>query len=144
MRTARLLPLALLLLAPALAVARPDVPAAPGVPYATLDLVAIPSVYAAAEDGPNDGPRRFTLGPASPNPFRSATRLTLTVETAQRLSAAVFDALGRRVATLHDGPISAGTYALTFDAIDLPAGLYVVRVTDGQGGTATRSVALSR
>ena len=144
MRFARLLPL-VLLVAPALAWARPDVPVAiPDGPYAVVDLSAIPSLYAEIADGPSDGPRRFTLGPASPNPFRSNTRLTLTVDATQRLTVAVFDALGRRVAMLVDGNVAPGAYPLTFEARDLPAGLYVIRVTDGQGGTATRAVALSR
>jgi hypothetical protein len=146
--TARYLPLALLL-APALAFARPaeralELPDPVGGPLAVADLAAIPSVYALGDDGPQDGPRRFTLGPASPNPFSSTTRLTLTVDATQRLTVAVFDALGRRVALLHDGAVSAGAYPMTFDAGALPAGLYVVRVTDGLGGTATRAIALSR
>jgi hypothetical protein len=140
--TPRLLSLALLL-APALAVARPAAPELPGGgPLASVE--GIPSVYAEWAITDDDGPRRFSLGPASPNPFRGTTQLVLTVDVAQRLTAAVFDALGRRVAMLHDGPIAAGTYPMTFDAGSLPPGLYVVRVTDGQGGTATRAAALAR
>jgi len=139
----RLLPL-VLLLAPTLVAARAGVPELPDdVVGPVASLAAIPSIYAeSAVVG--DGPRRFSLGPASPNPFSGTTRLVLTVETAQRLTAAVFDALGRRVALLHDGHVAAGTYPLTFDAVSLPPGLYVIRVTDGQGGTATRAAALVR
>jgi hypothetical protein len=139
----RLLPLALLL-APTLVAARAGVPGIPDDAVGPVaSLAAIPSIYAGMEPT-DDGPRQFSLGPASPNPFSSTTRLVLTVETTQRLTAAVFDALGRRVALLHDGPLAAGTYPLTFDAVSLPPGLYVIRVTDGQGGTATRAAALAR
>lgn len=115
----------------------------PGLVLGPVAEMAVPSLHASLADGP-DTPRRFSLGPASPNPFRGQTRLTLSVEATQRLNVAVFDALGRRVALLHDGPLAAGAYPLTFDAQALPPGLYVVRVTDGSGGTSTRSVALVR
>jgi hypothetical protein len=134
-----------LLLAPAIAAAGTPAPDGPGdVVGPVANAYAIPSIYAAELMADDDGPRRFSLGPASPNPFRGTTQLVLTVDTPQRLTAAVFDALGRRVALLHDGPLAAGSYPLTFDAAQLPPGLYVIRVTDGQGGTATRAAALAR
>ncbi|WP_420454833.1 T9SS type A sorting domain-containing protein [Rubrivirga sp.] len=92
----------------------------------------------------DDTPQPFRLSAPSPNPFTSSTRLTLTVEQATSLSVAVHDALGRRVALLHDGTVQAGTYTLRVDANDLPPGLYLVRATDGRGQTATRSVSLAR
>jgi hypothetical protein len=42
-----------------------------------------------------------------------------------------FDALGRRVATVHDGPLAAGSHTLVLDASALPAGVYVVRAAAG-------------
>jgi hypothetical protein len=39
----------------------------------------------------------------------------------------VFDALGRRVAILHDGPLAAGAHTLELDAASLPPGHYIVR-----------------
>lgn len=92
----------------------------------------------------DDMPQPFRLSAPSPNPFTSSTRLTLTVEQATSLTVAVHDALGRRVALLHDGTVQAGTYTLRVDASDLPPGLYLVRATDGRGQTATRSVSLAR
>ncbi|MDX1532271.1 MAG: T9SS type A sorting domain-containing protein [Rhodothermales bacterium] len=53
----------------------------------------------------------------------------------------VFDALGRRVALLHDGPTPA--LGVGFDLSGRPAGLYFVRVT-GEGVTTTRRVTLLR
>lgn len=92
----------------------------------------------------DDTPQPFRLSAPSPNPFSGSTRLTLTVEQTTSLSVAVHDALGRRVALLHDGTVQAGTYSLRVDANDLPPGLYLIRATDGRGQTSTRSVSLVR
>lgn len=120
----------------ALALAAPAVAAPAAVeatPRAELSLVQT-----------DDAPAPFRLSAPSPNPFTSATRLTLSVERATTLTVAVHDALGRRVALLHDGTVAAGSYALTVDGNGLPPGLYLVRATDGQGQTATRSISLIR
>lgn len=92
----------------------------------------------------DDTPAPFRLSTPSPNPFTTQTRLTLTVDEATSLSVAVHDALGRRVALLHDGSLQPGTYTLHVEAADLPPGLYLVRATNGRGQTATRSVSLVR
>ena len=46
------------------------------------------------------------------------------------MTVAVYDALGRRVATVHDGPVAA-EQAFTVDVSGLPAGVYVVRASGG-------------
>ena len=86
----------------------------------------------------------FRLSAPRPNPFTSLTRLELTVDAASDLTVAVYDALGRRVALIHEGAVRPGTYSLRVQAADLAPGLYLVRASDGRGGTATRSVALVR
>lgn len=86
----------------------------------------------------------FRLSSPRPNPFTTLTRLELTVDAPTDLTVAVYDALGRRVALIHEGAVRAGTYSLRVTSADLPAGLYLVRASDGRGQTATRSVALVR
>jgi hypothetical protein len=59
----------------------------------------------------------------------------------------VFDVAGRKVATLHDGTLRAGTHALEWEAGRetgaLAPGLYFVRATAGEG-TTTRKVVVIR
>ena len=84
------------------------------------------------------------LSALAPNPFSGVARFTLAVREAQAVRVEAFDALGRRVAVLHDGPLDAGdAHALAFDGAGLPAGLYVVRAV-GERFHATRTVTLLR
>jgi hypothetical protein len=43
----------------------------------------------------------------------------------------VYDVLGREVAVLHDGAVGTEEVRVSFDAAMLPAGTYVVRMTEG-------------
>ena len=81
---------------------------------------------------------------AGPNPFRDRVSVRFAVREAQRVAVEVFDALGRRVATLHDGPLGAEAAAVgTFEAVGLASGVYVVRLT-GERARAQRVLTLVR
>ncbi len=83
-----------------------------------------------------------TLGLAvAPNPSRGAAAVTLTLGRAAHATVAIFDALGRRIALLHDGP-TAGTLALRLTEA-LPPGVYAVRATAGRE-VATRRLVVVR
>jgi hypothetical protein len=84
------------------------------------------------------------LSEAVPNPSDGRTALTLFVAEAQVVRVEVLDALGRRVALLHDGPMAAGTeHRLAFDGSALPVGVYVVRAM-GAAFADTRVLTLTR
>ncbi len=77
-----------------------------------------------------DGPLRLT--PPSPNPARRAATLQFGVQAVSTATAtvAVYDVLGRKVATLHDGPPPTGRMeTVRLDASRLPSGTYFVRLT---------------
>ncbi len=79
----------------------------------------------------------------APNPVRDRARVSLDLPMATTARVEVFDVLGRRVATLHDGALSAGPHDFVLDAASLPAGLAVVRaVTDA--GVVSRRVTVIR
>jgi outer membrane protein assembly factor BamB len=89
-------------------------------------------------------PGRLALSAAHPNPFSAATAISLSVPDRQSVGVEVYDALGRRVAVLHEGTLAAGAgHRFTFDAAGLPAGLYLVRAT-GETFSETRRVTLLR
>lgn len=83
-----------------------------------------------SEDGAQ--PLALALDAAYPNPFTTATRLNVTLDEAQAATVAVFDLAGRRVRTLHAGPLAAGSTPFEFAADGLAPGTYVVRVVAGE------------
>ena len=100
--------------------------------------VSVPHVGTSVErpDGPGAG--GLTLD-AGPNPARRTVRLSYRLPSDGPVRLAVFDGLGRRVATLAEGPRAAGRHEVTWDAAALPAGPYLVRLTAG-GRHAARLV----
>jgi hypothetical protein len=78
---------------------------------------------------------------AYPNPFNPTTTLRFTLPAAADVRLEVFDLLGRRVATLVDGPLDAGTHAVPFDAAHLPSGTYLYRMQAG-GAVLTQRMTL--
>lgn len=71
---------------------------------------------------------QFSLQPAFPNPFTSATSIPFVVEEASRLSLRVFNALGQEVALLLDETVQPGQYSVTWEA-NAPAGIYFYQLT---------------
>ncbi len=86
-------------------------------------------IVAVDTEGVAELPDAFSLSAAYPNPFNPATSLDLTLAAPGEVTVAVYDLLGRRVATLHEGLLPVGTHALRFDAAGLSSGTYFVRAT---------------
>lgn len=90
------------------------------------------------------GVSRGPSSPLAPNPTAGTSWFDLAVGQAETVRVGAFDALGRQVAALHDGPLAASqTRRLSLDASGLPAGVYVVRVT-GESFTTARRVTVAR
>jgi hypothetical protein len=73
-------------------------------------------------------PGEFSLQQNYPNPFNPSTIISFTLPLATHVTLTVSDVLGRRVATLVNGPRPAGKYAEVFTAANLPSGVYVATV----------------
>lgn len=70
----------------------------------------------------------LTVHPNFPEPFSTSSTVHVTVPRAGRVRVEVYDALGRRVAVLHDGDREAGTFGLTFGRSSWSSGPYFLRV----------------
>jgi hypothetical protein len=96
---------------------------------------------AAVREVPGAVPAAFQLFPNYPNPFNPSTIIRFEVPNAAQVRLEVYNLLGARVAVLHEGRLTAGTYESRFDGSNLPSGVYVYRLTGG-GATATRKMLL--
>jgi len=65
------------------------------------------------------------LSAAYPNPFADRASFTLRLDDAQRVRVELYDVRGRRVALLHDGPLSASEHRFEIDGTGLAAGTYL-------------------
>lgn len=100
-----------------------------------------PDIVIVADDGaPTAGTAALALTGA--HPFRDAARLELRTPRATEARVELFDALGRRLTVLHDGPVAAGPLALRVDGAALPPGVYVVSARVGREVLTQRIVRL--
>ena len=73
-------------------------------------------------------PRTFRLLQNFPNPFNPSTTISYQLSAVRFVTLRIYDALGRKVTTLVDGKQNPGYYNVTFDASNLPSGVYFCRL----------------
>jgi hypothetical protein len=67
-----------------------------------------------------------------PSPFNPSTTIRYELASAADVRLGVFHMLGREVAVPVDGRREAGSYTVTFEAKQLPSGVYFARLQAGQ------------
>jgi len=77
-----------------------------------------------------------------PNPFNPSTRIMFDVPATSMVKLNIFNPVGQHVASLVDGSLSVGRYAVSFDGSNLPSGLYFYSVKIGDNFSATRKMLL--
>ncbi|MFN8587182.1 MAG: T9SS type A sorting domain-containing protein [Candidatus Eisenbacteria bacterium] len=98
--------------------------------------------------GVSDAPAALDFAVPQPNPARGATTLRWTLPQAAHVTLALYDAAGRRVASVANGVMEAGAHSATLRLEDaqgraLPNGLYLARF-EAMGRTITRRIAAIR
>ncbi|GAB5410118.1 MAG: hypothetical protein BalsKO_24830 [Balneolaceae bacterium] len=80
----------------------------------------------------NGVPEKFGLDQNYPNPFNPSTNINFSLPQTSKVTLAVYDMLGRRVATLLDGKqLNAANHSIKFDASALASGMYIYRIEAG-------------
>lgn len=74
-------------------------------------------------------PETFELFQNYPNPFNPTTTIAYQLPSAARVRIAIYDLLGREVATVADADRPAGYHQETWDASETASGLYMYRIT---------------
>ncbi len=76
-------------------------------------------------------PGMFALYQNFPNPFNPVTIIYFDVPQQRQISLRVFDILGKEKAVLVNEVKPAGSYSVTFDASNLPSGVYFYKLDAG-------------
>ena len=66
-----------------------------------------------------------------PNPFNPTTMISYQVASFGNVSLKIYDILGREVTIIVNEVKQAGNYSVTFNASNLPSGVYLYRLTTG-------------
>ncbi len=82
-----------------------------------------------------------TLSAAKPNPFNPVTKITYALPSALRVRLSVYDAFGRAISHLANGPEAPGEHELLWDATAFPSGVYFLQLEAG-GRVKTQRLAL--
>ncbi|NOY06990.1 MAG: T9SS type A sorting domain-containing protein [Chlorobi bacterium] len=87
-----------------------------------------PMITYPKESAPSPVEYAFELNQNYPNPFNPSTNIAFTLPEASQVSLKVIDVLGREVATLVNGRMSAGSHTVTWNADGYQSGVYMYRL----------------
>jgi hypothetical protein len=90
---------------------------------------------------PNDykgNPDKFELNQNYPNPFNPTTILSYTLKTDGKVKLTVYNLVGQVVQVLVNEYQPSGYYEYTFDASELPAGIYLYKLQLGDYSSVKR------
>ena len=73
-------------------------------------------------------PKEFLLSQNYPNPFNPSTVINFGIPKPSHVSLIIYDILGREVASLVNENKSAGYYSITYNAKNLPSGIYFYKI----------------
>lgn len=76
-------------------------------------------------------PQSIELNQNYPNPFNPTTTIEFSLTQPEQVNLSVYNLTGELVATLVDGEVAVGSHSATFDATNLPSGVYFYTMTAG-------------
>lgn len=101
-----------------------------GAPIADLIFVyEIVSTTSVQNDG--ELPIVFNLSQNHPNPFNPSTTVEYSLPQAENVKLAIYNLIGEEIDILVNDYQQAGAYQLTFDAANLPSGIYFYNIVAG-------------
>jgi hypothetical protein len=100
-------------------------------------LLGVPT---SAEIDDGTVPESFYVDQNYPNPFNPSTTIRYGLTEESNVSAAVFNMLGQKVATVFEGKKEPGSHELRFNASNLPSGVYLLRIQAGSNSMVRRMV----
>ncbi len=86
----------------------------------------------------------FNLEQNYPNPFNPVTTIPYSIPNDNFVTLKVYDIMGQEVSTLLNEYKKAGTYAVSFDATNLPSGVYYYKLVSGRSFSKVEKMLLMR
>jgi len=85
----------------------------------------------------------YSLNQNYPNPFNPTTTISFDLASSGFVTLKVYNMVGQEVASLVKGNLSQGSHNVSFDATNLPSGLYIYRMEAGSF-SATKKMLLMK
>jgi hypothetical protein len=92
--------------------------------------VKLPSIIGVKNIG-TGVPQNYSLHQNFPNPFNPTTKIRFEIPTSEFVVLKVYDVVGREVAVLVNEKLTAGLKEFSFNAINLPSGVYFYELRAG-------------
>ena len=89
----------------------------------------IESIVTAIEENILGTPSAYELSSNYPNPFSSSTVIYYSLPKSSQVSLKIYNSAGQEIETLVNELQPAGSYEVTFNADDLPGGIYFYSIT---------------
>jgi hypothetical protein len=101
-----------------------------------VEYVTFPLTPSGIDNPPTEGGSKWVSLTATPNPFRGAVSVELTLPHEAEVSMEIYDVEGRRLTTLGGGPLGPGSHTLTWTGRDrrgqpVASGVYFLRLRAG-------------
>ena len=90
----------------------------------------------------NPVPDKFILNQNYPNPFNPSTTISFNLPNTNLVTLKIFNPLGQEVAILYNDILHAGPHNFTFNASELPSGVYFYRLEAGSFAQTKKMILL--
>jgi hypothetical protein len=76
-------------------------------------------------------PSQFSLAQNYPNPFNPSTEIRFGLPVSSKVHITIYNVMGQQVTTLLNRDLKAGYHSITWNAADVPSGIYFYRLNAG-------------
>ncbi|MCB1060779.1 MAG: T9SS type A sorting domain-containing protein [Calditrichaeota bacterium] len=111
------------------------------VPWLTAPPDSLPDTTGTVANKQMELPNQFSLS-AFPNPFNPTTTITFSLSESGIVKLDLFDLLGRNVARLNDGVLTAGQHEFRFDGRNIASGVYLARLSSTRASQTVKLLLL--
>lgn len=88
-------------------------------------------------------PKNYLLFQNYPNPFNPSTKIKFQIKENSKAIIKIYDVLGKEISILVNESLQPGTYEISWDAVNLPSGIYFYSLQTGKY-SETRKMTLTK